>query len=346
MSADTMTNNVFLNCSLAALLAAITGCAGSGPNVNATQTTVPTPLPPVSASGTIISRPSLLVGDDANTPYILVFPPTATGSPAPTAMISNARNVSTDAAGNIYVVSADGFIQQYPAGKPNATPARSIPLAAGTNPGTVVKAVSQTGEIFVSDEVGVSVYSAMANGNDLPVRYIQGNAQANGGAATAIMPGYALAVDSVDNLYMSNNGVTPIVVFGPNDSGVVVPQRAIGGDQTMLFGKAFGVFSMATDTAGNLYVSCSCGGGGAILEFAPTANGNVAPIRVISGALTLAYGGGITVDSAGYIYQSTTTNYTTQSVIRYSPSAVGNVAPDSIFTIGEWTGYDQSIAVY
>jgi sugar lactone lactonase YvrE len=153
-------------------------------------------------------------------------------------------------------------------------------------------------------------------------------------------------VDGADNLYMSNNSATPIVVFGPTDTGTVVPVRALGGQLTMLTGRSFGVYSMAIDTAGNLYVSCSCQGAGAILEFGPTANGDVAPTRVISGDLTLAYGGGIAVDSAGNIYQSTTTNYSTQSVIKYSPTASGNVAPDSILTVGPWTGYDQSIAVY
>jgi hypothetical protein len=75
-----------------------------------------------------VPKPSLLVGDDANDPYIFAFPPTATGSPAPTAVINNARNVSTDGAGNIYVVSRDGFIQEYLAGQPIGIPARSIPL--------------------------------------------------------------------------------------------------------------------------------------------------------------------------------------------------------------------------
>jgi hypothetical protein len=343
---------VLLAYGVAVQLAGVVGCGGNTPIPSLTLSTVPTVptvpiVPPASpAVGPIIPKPSLLVGDDANEPYIFVFPPTATGSPAPTTVINNARNVSTDGAGNIYVVSGDGFIQEYLAGQPLGTPARSIPLPAGTDAVKVVKSVSPTGEIFVADAKGVSVFSATANGNDQPVRYIMGNSQPDGGPATAINPRYALAVDGADNLYMSNNSATPIVVFGSTATGTVIPVRALGGSLTMLFGKTFDVYGMAIDSIGNLYVNCNCQRGPAILEFSPTANGNVAPIRTISGALTLVYGGGIAVDATGNIYHSTTTNYVTQSVMKYSPTATGNVAPDSILTVGPWTGYDQSIAVY
>jgi hypothetical protein len=114
----------------------------------------------------------------------------------------------------------------------------------------------------------------------------------------------------------------------------------------MLSGRLFDVYGMAIDSVGNLYVNCYCQGQPAILEFSPTANGNTAPIRTISGELTLVYIGGIAVDATGNIYHSTTTNYVTQSVMTYSPTASGNVAPDSILTVGPWTGYDQSVAVY
>jgi hypothetical protein len=340
---------VLLGFGVAALLVGVVGCGGNTPIPSLTLPTAPTVpiVPPTSpAVGPIIPKPSLLVGDDANDPYIFVFPPNATGSPAPTTVINNARNVSTDGAGNIYVVSGDGFIQEYLAGRPIDTPARSIPLPAGTDAVKVVKSVSPTGEIFVADAKGVSVFSATANGNDQPARYIMGNSQPDGGQATTIDPGYALAVDGADNLYMSNNSPTPIVVFGSTATGTAVPVRALGGSLTMLSGRLFDVYGMAIDNAGNLYVNCYCQGAPAILEFDPTANGNVAPIRTISGALTLVYIGGIAVDATGNIYHSTTTNYVTQSVMKYSPAASGNVAPDSVLTVGPWTGYDQSIAVY
>jgi hypothetical protein len=208
---------VLLGFGVAALLVGVVGCGGNTPIPSLTLPTVPTVpiVPPTSpAVGPIIPKPSLLVGDDANDPYIFVFPPNATGSPAPTTVINNARNVSTDGAGNIYVVSGDGFIQEYLAGQPIDTPARSIPLPAGTDAVKVVKSVSPTGEIFVADAKGVSVFSATANGNDQPARYIMGNSQPNGEQATAINPRYALAVDSADNLYMSNNSSSPIVVSG------------------------------------------------------------------------------------------------------------------------------------
>jgi hypothetical protein len=35
-----------------------------------------------------------------------------------------------------------------------------------------------------------------------------------------------------------------------------MPMRALGGDLTLLNGWSFGVYGMATDSSGNLYVSC------------------------------------------------------------------------------------------
>ena len=126
----------------------------------------------------------------------------------------------------------------------------------------------------------------------------------------------------------------------------LAPMRALGGELTMLTGKSFYISGMAIDNVGNLYVSCYCQGVSAILEFGPTANGNVAPIRAISGNQTSVYSGGIAVDSAGNIYLNTSMNYTTELVLKFSPTDSGNVAPDSILVVGQWTDYDESIAVY
>ncbi len=64
--------------------------------------------------------------------------------------------------------------------------------------------------------------------------------------------------------------------------------------------------------------------------FAPGATGNVAPERVISGALTgLAGPADVKVDSAGDVYSS---NFNNGTITEYAPGAGGNVAP--IKTIG------------
>jgi len=90
------------------------------------------------------------------------------------------------------------------------------------------------------------------------------------------------------------------------------------------------------DPVGTIYVADY--GTNSIDVFAPGANGNVAPIRTISGGATLIDGpGDVKVDSAGDVF---VVNYTGNSVTEYAPGASGNAAP--ICTIqGSNTGLDQ-----
>jgi hypothetical protein len=169
---------------------------------------------------------------------------------------------------------------------------------------------SLTGEIFVSDGKGIAVFSATATGNADPVRYILGNSQTGGGPSTAIVPGL-IAVDAADTLYVQNTADSSIVVFGPTDTGTVVPSRTIAGPLAGLTSNGANITAMTTDTAGNLYVLCNCSkpdGTGTyfgVFEFSPTANGNVAPMRLFATpGMASNYSGGVAVDSAGTIYVS------------------------------------------
>ena len=107
------------------------------------------------------------------------------------------------------------------------------------------------------------------------------------------------------------------------------------------------IFGMATDTTGNLYVLCPLPWGGiGVLEFAPTANGNVPPIRFVTapGMYPYFFNEGIAVDSAGTIHVSMGKVLTPLSlpsavvpaVFEFSPSASGSVTPSNIITLGEW----------
>jgi hypothetical protein len=228
------------------------------------------------------------------------------------------------------------------------------------SPGTEIAVVndmtaSSSGEIFVSEGKGIAVFNPTATGNADPVRYILGNTQPGGGSATAIAPGL-IAVDSSDNVYVTDTIDSSIVVFGPTDNGTVVPARTIAGPLTHLAGTHAYLLAVATDSPGNLYVLCVCsrtdGSGFAdfgVFEYGPSANGNVAPIRFVTSPETYPYtgGNGLAVDSSGTIYVSSGTTTGTQTVFEFANSAPGSVVATNTVTIPGWTVSPSSrIAVH
>ena len=262
------------------------------------------------------------VTTDNNEPasWIFIFSQSTTGS-----LDDEVQNweivgsqVSVDSAGNIYILRGSEIVV-IPPNPPFLQVARSLPVGSGTKISSVVNmTASAAGEIFVSDGQGIGVFSATATGNADPTRYIMGSSQPLAGSSTAITPGL-IAVDSSDNLYVQNTADSSVDVFGPTDTGNVVPARIIAGPLTHLTGPVSEsgvspIQGMATDAAGDLYVLCLCAraDGGTdfgVYEFGPTAKGNVAPIRFVTDPRMHANGNqnGVAVDSAGTIYVSTGT---------------------------------------
>ena len=319
----------------------------------------PTPPPPTTPSS--VTEPSVYVMGDSTGPWpsVLVFPQTASGQTSATLEIQGDQ-VSLDGAGNVYVLEGSS-INEYSANSLNGPPTRSLPLGPGTAV-SIVKDVmaSSTGEIFVSDGTGIAVFSPTATGNATPLRYILGPTQQAGGAKPAFSPGF-IAVDSSDNTYAQNTSDSTIVVFGPKDTGNVVPARTISGPLTRVSGSGNYITGMTTDTVGNLYVVCLCMGTDGtgrydfgVFEFDPAANGNVAPIRYVSAPKMYPYFGNdsVAVDSAGTIYVSAIyPNFTATSsvpaVFEFSASDSGTVAPLKTVTLDGWTSADSSrIAVH
>ena len=125
------------------------------------------------------------------------------------------------------------------------------------------------------------------------------------------------------------------------------------------------VYGVTVDSAGNIYtageVSCTTSVGppasetctGIISEYAATAAATSAPIRTISGSATqLASLYGIKVDAAGNIYVVSIANPLASpqnpTVLKFSATASGNVAPTSSFTSTAWTtpDFNPSIALH
>jgi hypothetical protein len=291
---------------------------------------------------------------------ILEFSTSGSGAATPISTIAGPTGSSldflaTDGFGDIYTTSqstAASSVLEYAFGSANnAQPIRSIPFNATTQiiaPNGL--AVDPTGNIALPENSGgVAIFSSTANGSVAPSYYILGDSQPGGGLST-LVDATAAAVDTNDNLYIvdSGAGVThPIVVFTTSTSA---PTRSIGGAlTTMAVGSPQAI---ATDTAGNLYVANVVSGVSSILVFEPTATGNTPPLRDITGSNTLlGCVGGITVDSEGYVYVISTPtcgSAASPTVLKFSTTGTGNIAPVSTFTSTAWTNADPtlSIAVY
>jgi hypothetical protein len=121
----------------------------------------------------------------------------------------------------------------------------------------------------------------------------------------------------------------------------------LGGSNTGIYQ----ILGIALDAAGNIYVSTlgpqtadggTFSGTPSILEFSAGSTGNVAPIRTITGpATTMAAIKNLSVDSAGNIYvvsltaAATAPDYApTYTVLKFGPTATGNVAPASSISSG------------
>jgi hypothetical protein len=321
---------------------------------------VPSPLPsapssagpPITSGGTTPGAPLgvgippsvyVVVSDfatykDWSPDSVIIFPTATTGyldDGVPNWEIAGSR-ISLDGAGNLYVLT-DKHIGVIPPYTPLLTELRTLPVGPGTKIPTVKDmAVSQKGEIFISDGNGIAVFGETANSVADPVRYISGNSQPGGGPSTAITPGL-IAVDASDNLYVQNTVDSSIVVFGPTATGPVVPSRIIAGPLAELTSDGQ-IMGMTTDSTGNLYVLCNCVQAGTnktqlgVLEFGPTANGNVSPIRFVTtaGMNSNNYvGTGIAVDAAGTIYVSGGT-----TIFEFSDAASGDVMPTNTVVVG------------
>jgi hypothetical protein len=216
----------------------------------------------------------------------------------------------------------------------------SIPVPGLTTSGPIVAgiAVDPTGEIFVgeqltfgSDPTGeVLVFAAGAGANASPVRTIVGT-------NTRLEVPNTLAVDAAGDVFVGQL-LGDVLEFAAGTSGNVAPVRALkvlGATNTEI-GVVFG---MATDGSGNLYVANEPAANITnVLVFAPSASGDVAPIRTIGGNANITTGA-VASDAAGNIYVSgETITPALPAVLEFAAAANGNVAP-----IREITGSNTAL---
>jgi hypothetical protein len=149
------------------------------------------------------------------------------------------------------------------------------------------------------------------------------------GAATGLGTPRGLAVDRVNNeLAVANGGsgpvVTSVTVYAISANGNVAPLRTISGAATGLISP--NVIGLAVDTVNNEFFVTNGIPTNSVVVFARTANGNVAPLRTISGAATgLNHPYSVAVDTVNN--EVAVTNAVGNTVTVYARTANGNVAP-------------------
>jgi|GEM_PF-2490242 len=326
----------------------LAGCASDGSTYGNTSG--------APATGVYVIQNHAASGTTAASASVLQFSSTASGAATPVSAITNLNVTSLgflaiDGTGNLYTAATQGTtgtsLVEFPVGSQNnAQPIRSIPFNTTTGLTTLYSLSAGTaGNLFASNGAGgVDLFSSTATGSVAPTSTV---------SITSGAGPQATAVDGSGNLYVAtatptnSTAIAPIEVFAPGTSSTV-PTRTIGGALTNL--ALTTPKALATDTAGNLYVANVVSGVSSILVFEPTATGNAPPMRDITGSNTLlGCVGGIAVDTeGGYLYVvSTPTCGSTASptVLKFSTTGTGNIAPVSSFTSTVWTNPDPTLSI-
>ncbi len=220
---------------------------------------------------------------------VTVYAAGARGHAAPLRIISGSNTglnrpwgPALDSAGNLYVSnSLASSLTVYAAGaNGNVAPSRTI---SGSATGLIEPAgiaLDPSDNIYVANYSGstVTVYASGANGNVAPVRTIAGS-------ATNLNTPEGIALDSDLNIYVANSHNNSVTVFAAGANGNATPIQTISGSATELNGPT----GIALDGQRNIYVANygqQFGGVTRVNVYAAGANGNVAPIRTITGTRT------------------------------------------------------------
>jgi sugar lactone lactonase YvrE len=182
-------------------------------------------------------------GQDSNS--VSVYPPGSDGYAPPIQYIKGVYtglyepdSLAVSADGTTYVTDWDGHtgsVTVYaPGASGNVAPIQTI---SGSNTGIDspnAVAVDTKGRIYVSSTPPgsaagccITVYAKNANGNVAPIRSINGS-------NTQIDLPYGIAVDSKDNIYVTQGKTNSINVYAKGANGNVAPIHVISGSKTKL----------------------------------------------------------------------------------------------------------------
>ncbi len=275
------------------------------------------PINSITGPDTILHNPAAITLDSsgdiwiANTDFfagdqqgsIAMYPTGASGDHPPTVAIYGSCSgmdapdgVAVDASGNIYVsdsgeLFSDSNISIFPAGSNGCATASAVIEGAAT---TLVQPAGLTIDsnlnVYVADYFGFSLdtFAAGSNGNGAPSAQI---AEPNTGMDYPM----AVAVNSNGKIYVANagsldGGSDSITVYPAGSNANVTPSATIGANGATPDNTGLNMpDAIAVPSSGGIWIANAMGGAdgnGSIEEFGTLANGNVAPLRAISGANT------------------------------------------------------------
>ncbi len=251
------------------------------PRPTATPTAKPTPTPAPTAS-----PQSLYVSNDAVNPFVSVFAVGATGNVAPERTLS-IPGTGCNGGGGLIGVALDSLQRLYASDQTECTDMATW----------------------------VRVYAAGASGNTSFSRQIGGSE--NGNTDQVYNP-QGLAIDRSGIVYVANDAGN---VTGSNvtvyANGASTPMRTISGSNTGFATNP--LQGLALDRTGDLAVvitnpnSCAPQ---SVAVFAPGANGNATPTRILAKGLCIDPRGDA-FDSSGYLYVA---SFNANAILIYSPS--------------------------
>lgn len=224
-------------------------------------------------------------------------------------------------------------VLEYPANSSGSqSPSATLSDARGNFPQGAI-AVDANGDLFIAYNQGavnpaqVAEYALGSTGAVTPSRVID--------ASGIIKDVFGMAVGQDGSIYVLAATIdcgapNELVVYAPGASGKASPARVITGSNTRFNTDIANSF--AVDAQGNVYIAYA-GTTTGVFVFGPTANGNVAPDRNISGSLTQ-----MSLPSLANIVVITPGNQiavlsTLQKVTEYPLNANGNVPPSNSFTV-------------
>ena len=212
----------------------------------------------------------------------------------------------------IYVVDTDADAIDFFAleATGNVEPTMRIVGAATQLSAPSAIAIGLDGSIYVGDGGSAPLlkFAPNATGNVAPI--------ATFGAPIADVS--ALTRDASGNIYVADPKSAAIFELPPTLSGVT---RSISGSLTTLNNPSALIIDQNANIIVGDYASAT---GGIVDTFAPSATGNVKPMRVLAGSATqLSVPTGLAIDSEGDLFVANLA----KSLASFAPLASGNVAP-------------------
>jgi len=307
-----------------------------------------------------------VTNSDSSSDSIGVFKADADGNVAPSYTIESPTEVSSPSSvaigpdGKIYVANGGGqevppegsnAITVYPPG--SYANVAEIATISGADSGDKTGisfpeaiAVDAHGKIYLADSGGekmsarIAVFAANSDGNVPPIATIAGD-------KTGLAEPSGLALDSSGDLYVLNDtggddNSGSITVYPPGANGNVAPKATIADgahDKNTQLNTPRG---LALDSAGNIYVT-NAPGNDTVTIYAAGKFGNVAPVKIISGAdtgLNLPHGIGVDSDGTIYVSNDGSDNKGVDTVTVYAPGSSGNAKPIATIS-GSLTGLEK-----